>query len=415
MSSQKLIKCGKLYDGIKDEFQESMEILISGNRIEEVGRNLPCAEDAEVIDLSNLTVTPGLIDAHIHPDIMNWKTSMQDLMAFGDNWKVLATARTAEKSLRRGFTSIRCTGILGKTHYYPDVRRAIDMGYYTGARMVIAATCGTPGSHGDPDQLFASDTSGTKVRPSTFIGNGPDFFRGAVREQKKLGYDFIKLFATGGFGTPNDSVDEKQFCDAELAAIMETAHDLGMTVTAHAYTADLIKCLVNHGIDGIEHGSMLDEEAAELMEKKGTYLVPTFCPYEDIMNIDEESLAKKPKFFADKLRKYAVEMVKGREIIKNSNIKMGYGTDFVAVHNSYDSGYEYEAWMKAGMGPFRALRAATETNASILRRPAIGQIKKGMLADLAAWNRDLMTDPKALLDCAFVMKDGVVYTTEKTE
>ncbi|MDD2494988.1 MAG: amidohydrolase family protein [Tissierellia bacterium] len=108
-------------------------------------------------------------------------------------------------------------------------------------------------------------------------------------------------------------------------------------------------------------------------------------------------------------------MIKGREVIVNSKLELGYGTGFVSVHNSYDSGYEYSSWMLSGMDPFRILKAATSVNADILERSDIGRIEVGKLADIAAWKRDLLTDHRALLDCAFVMKNGVVYNTEKTE
>lgn len=414
MEKYTLIKCGKLYDGHKDEFQPNMQILVKGKYIEAVGKNIEIEDKVEIIDLSHLTVTPGLIDAHVHADLMDWKRFNEDAILSSDKWKALATVRTAEKTLRRGFTTIRCPGTLGISYYFNDVRRAIDLGYFVGSRMVIAATCAAPGSHGDPGQFLSHNPEISCIVPNRFIGSGPDFFSNAVREQKKHGYDFIKIFATGGFATPNDSPEEKQLTDAELEAIMETAHNFGMTVTAHAYTAELIKNLVNHGIDGIEHGSMIDEEAARLMEEKGVYLVPTFSPFEEIIHIDEENLNKKPKHFADKLRYYSKKMQDGRKTIINSKIKMGYGTDFVTVHNQYDCGYEYASWLNSGLGCFAALKAATSVNAQILQMPDIGSIQPGKYADIAAWSRDLVNDPNALLDCAFVMKDGVVYNTEKT-
>ena len=106
----------------------------------------------------------------------------------------------------------------------------------------------------------------------------------------------------------------------------------------------------------------------------------------------------------------------GREVLKNCKCKMGYGTDFVATHQNYESGFEYKAWMDSGMGGFRALHAATKVNAEILQLDdKIGTLEVGKLADISAWKRDLLTDPYALLDCAFVMKEGLVYQTERCE
>jgi imidazolonepropionase-like amidohydrolase len=201
-----------------------------------------------------------------------------------------------------------------------------------------------------------------------------------------------------------------------MIAVIETAHKLYKKCCAHVYAAPSIIKLVNMGIDELEHCSMITEEAARLMEDKGVSLIPTFCPYDEIVRLNEENLSKKPLEFQQKLRRYAPRLIEGREIIINSKIKLGYGTDLVSVHRSYEGGYEYESWMLSGIAPLRILRAATATNAEILGlSDKIGTIEPGKCADISAWNRDLMTDPKALLDCAFVMKDGKVYETEKIE
>ena len=170
------------------------------------------------------------------------------------------------------------------------------------------------------------------------------------------------------------------------------------------------------GIDGMEHGSLITEDTAKIMEEKDIYLIPTFSCYDDIIHLDEKSLAGKTPEFQKKLRQYSQRLKKGREIIVNSNLRLGYGTDFVAVHNAYENGYEYASWMREGISPFRILRAATSINARILGiDDQVGTIENGMLADISAWKRDLLTDPKALLDCAFVMKEGIIYPTVTVE
>lgn len=152
------------------------------------------------------------------------------------------------------------------------------------------------------------------------------------------------------------------------------------------------------------------------MEERDIYLISNMAVYDDVIDINEESLAKKPIFFQRKLREYQGRLIEGRKIILESNLRLGYGTDFVAVHHPYDSGYEYESWMLSKIDPFRILKAATSINAGILQMAdEIGTIEPGKFADISAWPRDLMTDSKALLDCCFVMKDGVAYPTEKSE
>lgn len=415
----KLIKCGKMYDGIHDELQENIDILVQGNRIAAVGKTLNYPTDTEIIDLTDATVTPGLIDAHIHMQHFEWENRQREIVYNSPSWKAMAFLYTARKSLRRGFTTLRHVGSATFDEYGGiSAKQLINAGYFEGSRLVVLPYyhCGV-GSHGDHSQLIASNPPLSKAYAamSPTQGCGVDFFRNSVREQIKYGADFIKIMATGGFSTPNDTPDDQQLSDEEMQAIIETAHQLNKKVTAHAYGADLMEKLIDMGIDGLEHGSLMTEEVARKIEEKGVYLVPTFSPYDEIIRLDEENLAKKPPEFQAKLRQYADRLISGREVIINSNIKLGYGSDFVSVHNSYDSGYEYSSWILSGMDPFRALKAATSINAEILELPNIGKIQVGKLADIAAWKRDLLTDHKALLDCAFVMKDGVVYPTEKTK
>jgi imidazolonepropionase-like amidohydrolase len=411
----KKIKCGKLYDGLKASLQENMEILVEGKKIKEVGHNISCPENTEIIDLSTVTVTPGMIDAHVHPQYFHWKDAYSDTVFNSDGYRALATATCARKTLMAGFTTIRSMGWFRES-YDLDVKRAIEEGYIDGSRLVVSShfLC-TTGSHGDMTQIVRTNPYLSDYMQSLYptCGNGADFFIAAVRREKKMGVDFIKIMATGGFATPNDDPDDIQLSDEEFKAIFSTAKEVKISVTAHAYSSRLMKKLIGFGITGVEHGSLIDEETAKMFESTGTYLVPTFMPYEDAIHPDEESLFKKSPEYRRKLEKYCDRLKRGREIIINSKIKLGYGTDMLAVHNNYESGWEYNAWLKNGMDPFRALQAATKTNAEICELGnQIGTIEPGKLADIAAWRRDLLKDPDALRDCVFVMKDGRVYTAE---
>lgn len=415
-----LIRCGKLFDGVEETLKEDMEILIEGERILEVGRKLPVPEEVRRIDLTGYTVTPGMIDAHIHTTIFDWKNILGETLGT-TGMKTLASLHCAQRTLHRGFTSIRDMGTFTFAEGYGgmgalDVKHAIEKGYFEGSRMVVAPMflC-TPGSHGDGSQYYRNNplVSHMIQQMAPNVGSGSSFFVNAVREQAKYGADFIKIMATGGFLTPGDSPIEQQLTDEELKAIIYTAKELGLTVTAHAYTPELIQKLAEYGIDGIEHAALIDEETARILEEKDIYVIPTFCPYDEIINYNEEALAKKQPEFRKKLMQYAEDLKRGREVIKQSKIRLGYGTDIVSVHDIYDSGYEYQAWLNSGMDPFRALKAATSVNAQILQLPEVGSLEKGKRADIAAWKGDLLTDPKALLDCAFVMKDGIEYEPEK--
>lgn len=411
----KKIICGKLYDGIQDKLQENMEILIDGAYIVDVAPTIQTGEACEVIDLSDKTVTPGMIDAHVHASFFDYNEIGNDTVYYSDGYRALAVAQCAKQTLAGGFTTIRHIGWF-REDYSLDVKRAIEKGHLEGSRLVVAPhfLC-APGSHGDSTQKIATHPRLSQFLETLYptMGSGAEFFRHAVRHEVKIGADFIKIMATGGFFTPNDSPEDKQLSDEELRAIMDTAKSLNIPVTAHAYTPDFIRTLANMGIDGIEHAAMIDEETARLLEEKDIYVVPTFCPYDEIVLLDEQKLAEKPIEFQKKLRHYRNRLVEGRKTLINSNIRLGYGTDLVTGYQNYECGREYSAWLRNGVSPFRALKAATATNAQILGiDDQVGTIQKGKLADIAAWNRDLLKDHLALLDCAFVMKEGKEYTAK---
>lgn len=410
MEKSYLIICGKLFDGKREELLTNMEILVEGKIIKEVGRNLSRPKFAEVIDLSHLTVTPGMIDAHMHTDLLDW-TQFPSCFNHSSEWFTLSHLHTAQRCLERGFTTVRTFNMFVKGFGVVDVKRMINAGYFPGSRLVVAAhMLGSTGSHADLTQNLSGNPTLSDAAIGTGIGDGPEFFRQAVRREVKYGSDFIKIMLSGGFFTPNDSPEDQQLSDEELTAIISTAHGLKKSVTAHVYHPPLMQKLVKFGITGMEHASMMDEETAEMIEKAGIYVVPTFLPYDEIIRLDEENLAKKPPEFQAKLRKYRDKLISGRNVIINSKIKLGYGTDLVTVHQCYESWREYDSWMKSGMDPFRALKAATSVNAEILELSNyIGSIEPGKYADIAAWPKDLLKESDALSECAFVMKEGKIY------
>lgn len=415
MKTTKII-CGKLFNGIDEKLMDNIEIIIKDDLICEVGRNLQESEETEIIDLSDKTVTPGMIDAHVHADAFDNNTMFDETIFASSTYRALGTLHTCEKSLRRGFTTLRVPGTIEPFDFgIADVKRSIERGYFEGSRLVHSfGALGTPGGHTDLSQRLSQNPRLAESYSNQVegMGNGADYFRGAVRKQIKYGADFIKVMASGGFASPNDGPCDKQLTDEEFLAIIDTAHTLNKTVTAHVYSPNVMQDLINLNIDGMEHGSLMDENTAELFEKTGTYLVPTFLPYEEIVHPDEEKLKLKKPEFQRKLKLYQKRLQEGRKIICASSIQLGYGTDLVAVYQPYENGREYSCWLKSGMNPFRALKAATSINAKILRRDDIGSIEIGKKADIAAWSRDLLNDPLALLDCCFVMKDGKQYKTE---
>ena len=373
MSKYTYIICGKLYNGIDAEFKEGYKILVKDNKIEAVGREIPQPETAEVVDLSDATVTPGMIDAHMHMDYIDWHTIREEVYTTSEEAKTIAIIRTAQKTLSRGFTTVRHPGGITSNGFgVLDVKRAIEKGYITGSRIVAAPRflCAA-GSHGDLSQGFARNPELSNIVQNLrlSLGAGKDFFVNAVREEIKYGADFIKIMATGGFFTPYDNPSQQQMNDEELKAIMDTAHEWGKTVTAHVYSVDHMQKLIKFGIDGMEHCSLMDEETAQMIIDNDVYVVPTFCPYEEAVHYDPVMIQTKQKEYRIKLEYYKDALQAGREVIKNCKCKLGYGTDMVATHQNYESGYEFKAWMESGMGTFRTLHAATKVNSALVPAP----------------------------------------------
>lgn len=409
MRAVKII-CGRLYDGFRDELRANQEILVEGKLIKQVASQVQAPPDCQVIDLHDATVIPGMIDAHVHSSYFDWQELDKDAVYYSNGMRTLAAAECARKALHAGFTTIRHVGWFREDDILA-VKRAIEAGFIEGARIKAAPhfLC-APGSHGDVSQKVATNPALSDYMETLYptMGSGAEFFRQAVRHEVKLGADFIKIMATGGFFTPNDSPEDRQLSDEELKAIIETARALHITVTAHAYTSELVQKLAELGITGVEHASLIDAETARILEEKDIYVVPTFCPYDEIVLLDEEKLAQKSPVFQRKLRYYREQLVASREILKHSKIRLGYGTDLVVNYNNYECGREYSAWLRNGMDPFRTLKAATAVNAGILGLSTkIGTLEPGKLADIAAWKRDLLQDDKALLDCAFLLTEAV--------
>lgn len=413
MASYSLLKCGKLFDGIHEELYENMEILVEGTKIAKVGRELPVPEGTEIIDLSHLTVTPGMIDAHVHGNLMRWQ-EMDTILYQSEGYSTLAFLHTAERSLERGFTTIRCNGMGPLGYGIVDVKKVIDRGLFDAARMVVGAhMLGGPGMPGDMSMYACENQPVSDMIQIDTIGSGVDFFINQVRREVKYGTDFIKIFLSGSFLSPDGGPEISYLNEDELRAIIETAHDLGKPVTAHVYPPRMMKKLANLGIDGMEHGALMDEETAELIEAKGIYLTPTFSPFQDVIEGDDENVNKNTADSQMKLRKFAPRLRESRRIIRDSSIKLGFGSDFCAVHQPYESWYEYRSWMRSGMGAFRTLKAATSVNAKILGIDSfVGTIEEGKEADIAAWHRDLLNDCDALKECDFVMKGGKVHKTD---
>lgn len=415
-NKKKFIICGKFFDGKKQELQENIKILVEGKYIEAVGKNIECPSDAETVDLSNLTVTPGLIDAHVHFDFVGPDVLSTYALTDSDEMKALNTVYCAMKSLQGGFTTVRTMGSAFIGFGGVDPKRAIERGMFPASRLIVAPhALNISGGHWDFSQHVSTNPYLSEImeRDCVSCGNGVDACKAMVRKQFKYGADFIKIMAAGGFGSPNDSPSDPQFDDDEIKAIVETAKSYNKIVAAHAYTSEIIDRLIELGVDEIEHGALMKPHTVKLMEEKGTRFICTLTPYEDIIHLDREKLALKDKPFREKLEMYGDQLRETRktivDMIMNSNVLVGYGSDIVAVYNNYDCWVEFKSWRDNGIPALRTLVAATSDNAKIIQRPDLGALEPGKIADIAAWRKDIINDPEAISVCDFVMKEGKIY------
>lgn len=413
---KKFIICGKFFDGKNEELLENVNILVEGGHISAVGGQLDCPKDAEVIDLSHLTVTPGLIDSHVHFDFVGPNALSTYALTDSDEMKTLNTVYCAKKSLEGGFTTIRTAGSALMGFGQLDAKRAIDNGMFCASRLVVAPhALNISGGHWDFSQYTATNSFLSEMMEKNYyisVGNGVDACKTMVRKQFKYGADYIKIMAAGGFGSPIDSPVNPQFDDDEIKAIVDTTNSFGSYVVAHAYTAEHMERFINLGVKEIAHGALLKQSTVKLMEEKGAVLVCTLTPYEDVIHNDQEMLDKKSVYFRNKLKLYGDQLIESRKLIvdmiMDRKVLVGYGSDIVAVFNNYDCWVEFRSWRANGIPALRVLVAATSDNAKIIGRPDLGSIEPGKIADIAAWSKDIIEDHEALSVCDFVMKDGKV-------
>jgi len=398
-----LIKAGRLIDVRSGRVLTDQAILIEGDRIKEVGPAQAVSShapaSARVIDLSNSTVLPGLIDCHTHLTFDPNHTGYAGL-SISIPREALYGAKNAKVTLEAGFTTVRNVGAGG----YSDValRDAIDAGDVPGPRIDAAGPgIGVTGGHFD-NSLLAPEFHFSRES----IADGVAAVTAKVREEAKYGADVIKISATGGVLSKGDSPEATQFSDEEIRAIVIEAHRLGRKVAAHAHGAAGIKQAVLAGVDSIEHGSFIDDEAIRLMKEKGTYLVPTL--YLMDWFVENYQRMRVPEFMVEKAK---VVMPAARQNIARAfkaGVKVAFGTD-AAVYPHGLNAREFAVMVKLGLTPMQSIQAATVNAADLLGwSDRIGSIEAGRFADIIAVSGDPLADVSALEHVAFVMKGGQV-------
>jgi imidazolonepropionase-like amidohydrolase len=402
-----VLNAARLFDGTSDRPIAPGVVIVSGNKIQAVGGAVPA--NATVIDLGDATLLPGFIDAHTHltfdfdPDYDGAR-----LRSFGRTVgeSAIRASVNARKTLLAGFTTVRDVGSAD----FLDIglRNAINAGVVPGPRMLVAVhALGATGGHCDDGAGIRFGLLNHETGPEDGVVNSPDQARFAVRFNIKYGADVIKTCATGGVLSPTDDVDVPQLSQAELDAIVGAAHELRRKTAAHAHGAEGAKRAIRAGIDSIEHGTFLDDEAMRMMREHGTYLVPTLAT--------RSGLAESK--FPPAVQRKADVAVKAQDGMVRRALQMGVkialGTD-AAVYPHGNNALEFVLMAADGMTPAQSLRAGTSAAADLLGLANnIGTLAPGKLADIVAVPGNPFEDIRVTQSVLFVMKEGIVYRNDR--
>ncbi|MEU4312838.1 amidohydrolase family protein [Nocardia sp. NPDC024068] len=376
---------------------------VDGDRIVGVGGE----PEGEVIDLGDLVLLPGLMDMEVNL-LMGGRgeTGLSSSVQDDPPLRMMRAVGNARRTLRAGFTTVRNLGLFVKTGgYLLDVAlgKAIDAGWIDGPRIVPAGHAITPtGGHLDPTMFSAFAPDVLKLTLEEGIANGVDEVRKAVRYQIKHGAQLIKVCVSGGVMSLTGAPGAQHYSTEELCAIVDEAHRRGLRVAAHTHGAEAVKEAVKAGIDCIEHGFLMDDEAIDLLVREGTFLVPT-TRLADAMDVSKA---------APELQAKAAEMFpRARTSVKaayDAGVKIAVGTDAPAIPHGRNAD-ELVALVERGLDPLTVLRAATVTAADLIQVEDRGRLAEGLLADVIGVPGDPLADITVTQQVRFVMKGGKVY------
>jgi len=403
------LRAARLIDGTGAPPIRNAIIIVANNKISVVGdaTSVRIPSGVKVIDLGDVTLLPGFIDAHTHligrvlGDPEGDMAAVRDYEAFG----AILGVNHARNTLMAGFTTVRNVGASGP---FNDIalRKAINEGWTPGPRMLTAGhSLGITGGHCDnngfrPGLLDRSIAEG--------IANGPDEIRAAVRYQVKYGADVIKTCATGGVLSEGDAVGTTQYSFEEMKAMVDEATRHERKVAAHAHGTEGIKIAVRAGVASIEHGSFLDEEGARMMAERGTYLVPTMMAGEAVERAAKSGVLKDQR--AEKALAAAAAMRKAIKIAVANKVLIALGTDAGVIPHGTNAREFFLMVEWGGMTPMEAIIAGTMNGARLLGwEKTVGSLEPRKFADIVAVSGDPLKDIHAMEKVVFVMKNGVVY------
>ena len=404
LSATTILRAGRLLDVNTGQYSSDQAIVINGSRIESVGP-FHAIDGAKVIDLSGYTILPAFADCHAHllGNLNDFSATSYLRMSSAEAtiWGV----HNLKGWIDHGFTTVRDAGEADLGYGQIALRNGVAKGFIVGPRIFSAGNfISITGGHGDADAL-APDQA-LQRRPN--IADNVDEVAVAVRRDLKYGADWIKLMGTGGVLDPFSDYTRQELSDEQMAKAVEVAHRAGRKVMVHAEGTVGIKAAVRAGVDSIEHGTMLDEEGATLMQQRGTWLVPTLYTFQN--GVEEGAKSNMEPVMLEKSRSIISAQGPAFRRALDHHLHIAFGLDM-------DPSYlprEFEALVKGGMTPLQAIQAATTNAAELLGHASdFGSVAKGKFADLIAVSGDPLSDIRILATVPFVMKEGVVVKDER--
>jgi imidazolonepropionase-like amidohydrolase len=399
----RVVRCGELFQPESGQMQRNVLITIEGERIKEVREGGSPAAGAQLIDLSDRTCLPGLIDTHTHALLQGDITAEEydvQLLKQSTAYRAILGTRSVKRALEYGFTTIRDLETEGAGYADADLKKAINNGIIPGPRMKVATRAmDVTGAY--PLQGYSWEI---QVPHGVQLVDGADEARKAVREQISFGADWIKVYSDRSYFVRPDGVldDIPTFTMEELRAIVDEAHREKHKVASHAMALNGVHNSVEAGVDSIEHGNYIAEADLKTMAQKGIFYVPTIYVGEYVA---QGRAAAGAKVWLDMIK------IHGDTIHRaiNAGVKIAFGTDVGGFDWSINPAVEFPYMAKYGMTPAQAIRAATANAAELLgMQNDVGSVTQGKFADIVAVKGDPLADLTLLQKIDFVMKGGEI-------